>query len=138
MESFKLNLALIFFCIAFASAINKPDPEEYRFSYRCFKDSVVASFEQQSPYDVHLYTISSDQNESGCSRTFTPNEPAVKELKFKSCAYGAKEFQVYIDEKYGRSLKQHIFSVNCKVPEVPRERSFWEKLSRMLKFSKED
>ncbi|CAG5101920.1 Protein of unknown function [Cotesia congregata] len=138
MESFKINLALIFFFIAFASAINKLDPEEYRFSYRCFEDSVVVSFEQQSPYEVHLYTVSSDKDEYRCSRTFTPNEPAIKELNFKSCSYAARQFQVYVDEQYGRSLQQHFFSVNCRVPETPRELSFWDKLTQIFKSDREE
>ncbi|KAH0549111.1 uncharacterized protein LOC123261501 [Cotesia glomerata] len=136
MESFKINLALIFFFIAFASAINKPDPEEYRFSYICYENSVVVSFEQQLPYEVHLYTVSSDKNESECSRIFTPNEPAVKELNFKSCSYAARKFQVYVDEQYGRSLKQHFFLVNCQVPEFQREISIWKKLLQMFKLYK--
>ncbi|XP_008553841.1 uncharacterized protein LOC103575723 [Microplitis demolitor] len=117
MESHTFLLALILIIVPFASAIKiSEDPtDDRRTNYKCLENSVVVEFQQKAPFEVTFSTLyaSEDDEDSGCSRTFSQHEPAVKELKFKPCGLGSRKFRVYIEEKYKDLVIEHRVNIEC-------------------------
>ncbi|XP_057334760.1 uncharacterized protein LOC130673664 [Microplitis mediator] len=117
MESQKFLLAVLLFIVPLATAIKiSEDPTDYqRTNYTCLENSVVVEFRRRAPFDVTFSTLCTpkDDTDSGCSRTFLQHEPAIKELKFKPCGSGSRNFRVYIEEKYKDLVIEHWVNINC-------------------------
>ncbi|KAH0549112.1 uncharacterized protein LOC123260862 [Cotesia glomerata] len=119
MECQKTTLALILclFAVAVVGILGAPaDFQDDRFTTKCLNESVLVSFEQLF-YDLRMYTAESEPGDfnSDCSRTFTPNEPAVKEFNFKKCSYGSRKMKVYVDEIYeGKVFNTPVVKIDCE------------------------
>ncbi|XP_057334026.1 uncharacterized protein LOC130673113 [Microplitis mediator] len=118
MEYQKLTLAFIFCLISVTSvfACGKDD-DENKFNVTCYDNSVVVTYKQQPEHEVTMYTLvtssESEDIEKKCTRTFTENEPAVREFKFSTCGNGHTKFRVYASDKCPRTVTRRYVEVDC-------------------------